>query len=225
MTTAGGSARYDGFADWYEAFNQPHATANRADLEQMLSAGEGLCLDLGCGTGLYFDAVRATGRVPIGLDRSADQLRYARVRGMCVQADAAALPFPDRAFPTVLMVWISTDVDDFALVVREATRVLRPGGLMVFRGAHPCFIGPHTQYREDGGRVVHPTYRLATWHNEQPWWRDRYGLRNRVGMRHVPLAELLYAFLDAGLVIEKVTEPEPQHPVPFTLELRLMRPH
>jgi hypothetical protein len=89
-------------------------------------------------------------------------------------------------FPTVLMVWVSTDVDDCALVVREATRVLRPDGLMVFRGAHPCFSGPHTQYREDGGRVVHPTYRLAAWHDEQPWWRDHHGLRNRIGMRMFP---------------------------------------
>jgi ubiquinone/menaquinone biosynthesis C-methylase UbiE len=144
MMTTAGPARYDGFADCYEAFNAPHAAANRPELARTLGAGEGLCLDLGCGTGLYFDAVRATGRMPIGVDRSADQLRYARTRGMCVQADAAALPFPDRAFPTVVMVWLSTDVDDFTAVVREATRVLRPGGLMVFRGAHPCFIGPHT---------------------------------------------------------------------------------
>jgi ubiquinone/menaquinone biosynthesis C-methylase UbiE len=40
------------------------------------------------------------------VDCSADQLRYARARGVCVQADAAALPFADGAFPTVLMVWI-----------------------------------------------------------------------------------------------------------------------
>lgn len=106
MTTPGGPARYDGFADWYEAFNTPHATANRAELEHTLGAGGGLCLDLGCGTGLYFDAIRATGRIPIGLDRSADQLRYARLRGLCVQADAATLPFPDRVFPTVVMVWL-----------------------------------------------------------------------------------------------------------------------
>lgn len=95
---------------------------------------------------------------------------------------------------------------------------------MVFRGAHPCFIGPHTEYRDDGGRVIHPTYRHAGWHDEHSWWRHRYGLRNRVGMRQVPLAQLLHAFLDVGLSIDKVTEPELHHPVPFILELRLTRP-
>jgi hypothetical protein len=70
--------------------------------------GIGPCLDVGCGTGLHFETVRATGRVAIGVDRSADQLRYARSRGVCVQADAAMLPFADGAFP---------------MVVREAARV------------------------------------------------------------------------------------------------------
>jgi SAM-dependent methyltransferase len=218
-------ARYDGSADWYEELFAPHAQANRAELVRLLGPGEGLCLDVGCGTGLHFQAVRATGRVPIGVDCSADQLRYARARGVCVQADAAALPFADSVFPAVLMVWISTDVDDFAAVVREAARVLRPGGLLVFWGAHPCFIGPHTEYRADGGLVVHPTYRQAGWHAPQPWWTGPHGLRRRVGMRQVPLAELLGAFLAAGLVIQQVAEPEPQRPVPFCLALRMMRPN
>jgi hypothetical protein len=71
---------------------------------------------------------------------------------------------------------------------------------------------------------VHPTYRHAGWYDQQPWWRDHDGLRNRVGMRHVPLAQLPHAFLDAGLLIDKVTEPELRHPVPFILKLRLIRP-
>ncbi|MEY9930280.1 hypothetical protein ABH926_004925 [Catenulispora sp. GP43] len=59
------------------------------------------------------------------------------------------------------MLWISTDVDDFTGVVREAARVLAPGGLPVLAGVHPCFVGPHVEFREDGGHSVHPTYRLA----------------------------------------------------------------
>lgn len=72
---------------------------------------------------------------------------------------------------------------------------------------------------------MHPTYRIADWHEPQPWWTGRYGgLRNRVGMRHVPLADLLQAFLDAGLVLETILEPEPDKPVPPSLALRLRRP-
>ena len=217
------AARYDGFADWYESFNAPLAEANRDLIVGLLGPGSGLCLDLGCGTGLYFDAVRETGRVPVGIDFSADQLAITRGRGPCVRADGAALPFADAAFPAVTMLWISTDVDDFAGAVREAARVLLPGGLLVFAGVHPCFMGPHIEYREDGGRIVHPTYRIADWHEAQPWWK-RTGVRARVGMRHVPLADLVQAFLDAGLVLETILEPEPQRPVPPGLALRLRRP-
>jgi hypothetical protein len=35
------------------------------------------------------------------------------------------------SFPTVAAIWISTDVDDFGAVPREATRVLRSGGSRV----------------------------------------------------------------------------------------------
>ncbi len=41
-------------------------------------------------------------------------------------ADAGVLPFADASFDTVMVMWISTDVDDFGQVLREAARVLRP---------------------------------------------------------------------------------------------------
>src|SRR5215813_982821 len=110
-------ARYDGIADWYDAYNAPAAQAHAVELAALLGPGDGLCLDLGCGTGQYFDAIRGTGRTPIGLDVSADQLRLATGRDRAlVRADAAALPFADNVFATVTIMWVSTDVDDFGAV-------------------------------------------------------------------------------------------------------------
>jgi SAM-dependent methyltransferase len=210
--------RYDGLADWYDDWNRPNAERNAPDVLELLGPGGGRCLDLGCGGGLYYEVLAASGRTVIGLDRSADQLRIAQ--GRCrhlVQADAAALPFADRTFPTVTTMWISTDVDDFAAVLAEAARVLTPGGLLFFHGAHPCFNGPHTQLLGDGGILAHPSYRLAGWHREAPWWGPF--VRRRVGMRHHPLAELLNAFIGAGLRIEHVAEPG-DRPVPIILVVR-----
>ena len=197
--------RYDGHAEWYDGWNQPHAERNAADVLDLLGPGKGLCLDLGCGCGHYFDALASTGRTVIGLDRSADQLRIARGRSRhVVQGDAAALPFADGTFRAVATLWISTDVDDFAAVLAEASRVLAPGGRLIFYGAHPCFNGPHTQLLDDGGILAHPTYRLAGWHQEAPWWGPY--VRKRVGMRQHPLAELLNAFITTELTIEHVAE-------------------
>ena len=96
-----------------------------------------------------------------------------------------------------------------------------PGGRLVFYGAHPCFNGPHTQLLDDGGILAHPTYRQAVWHQEAPWWGPY--VRKRVGMRHHPLAELLNAFVSAGLVIEHVAEPG-DRPVPVNLAIRARKP-
>ena len=215
-------SRYDGHADWYDEWNKPNAERNAPEVAELLGPGDGLCLDLGCGTGLYFGVLASTGRTIVGLDRSADQIRLARTRSRdIVYGDAAALPFADGTFTAVAALWISTDVDDFPAVLAEAARVLVPGGLMISYGAHPCFNGPHSELLDDGAVLAHPTYRLAGWHRESPWW-GAY-VRRRVGMRHHPLAELLTGFIGAGLVIEHVAEPG-DHPVPNNLAIRARKP-
>ena len=78
------AARYDGHANWYDAtFGFLGAeTGSGGLLGRLLGSADpdGLvCLDIGCGTGLYFRAVQGTGYTVIGVDVSADQLRVARV--------------------------------------------------------------------------------------------------------------------------------------------------
>jgi len=55
-------ARYDGYADWYEGWNKPHAEHYAPEVRDLLGPGRGRCLDLGCGGGHYFDVIAATGR-------------------------------------------------------------------------------------------------------------------------------------------------------------------
>jgi SAM-dependent methyltransferase len=218
----GSAARYDGHADWYDEWRASYIGVNAAEIAALLGPGSGRCLDLGCGTGLLFPALAGTGRDVVGLDMSADQLRFARRRSRkVVQADGSALPFGSGVFAAVVASWISTDVDDFPAVLTEATRVLSPGGTFLFYGAHPCFNGPHIEWLDDGGIRAHPTYRDAGWHAESPWWGVQ--VRRRVGMRHHPLAEILNAFLALGLAIDHIAETGPR-PVPNTLAIRARKP-
>jgi SAM-dependent methyltransferase len=218
-------ARYDGLADWYEERFVADAEPHQPGLLELLGPGSGPCLDIGCGTGRNFETIRASGRSVVGVDYSTDQLRHARTRtdGPLMIADAGVLPFADRSFDTAMVMWISTDVDDFGKVLREATRVLRPDGVLVVYGVHPCFNGPHVVYdSEDGSRLIHASYRTAGWHDESPWWAED-GIRRRVGMRHVPLAEYLNAFLTTGLTLERFEEPG-GFEVPHSLAVRARRP-
>ena len=64
----------------YDSWNKPHAERNASDVLELLGPGDGLCLDIGCGGGLYFGTLAAAGRTVVGLDRSADQLSIARGR-------------------------------------------------------------------------------------------------------------------------------------------------
>jgi ubiquinone/menaquinone biosynthesis C-methylase UbiE len=140
---------YDGVAEWYEReFGQPEFTASpREAITRLLGDGPGTLLDVGCGTGIFTSMMARHRWAVKGIDVSTDMLRIARDRGLdVVQGDAAALPFPDSCFDAALSMWTHTDIDDFRAVLREVKRVLRKDGLFVYVGAHPCFVGPHSEF-------------------------------------------------------------------------------
>lgn len=105
-TPSAAIARYDGLADWYEETARPSAEFSREALMDLLGPAAGLCLDLGCGTGLYGDILRSSGRDVIGVDASRDQLRIAANREPVVAGDATQLPFRDGSFDDLAAIWV-----------------------------------------------------------------------------------------------------------------------
>ena len=68
--------------------------------------------------------------------------------------------------------------------------------------------------------VIRPGYR------DSYWTKDSYtnqGLRDKVGAMHRPLPELLHAFLDAGLVLERFAEGGSPTPTMFAARARKPR--
>ncbi len=89
-------ARYDGYADWYDANFGPYIEAAGRDLLALLGSGPGRCLDLGCGTGVNLRRLSDAGWSVIGVDLSSDQLRRARARAPDPPF-AAPSPYPASA--------------------------------------------------------------------------------------------------------------------------------
>jgi 2-polyprenyl-6-hydroxyphenyl methylase/3-demethylubiquinone-9 3-methyltransferase len=89
-------------------------------------------VDVGCGAGLLAPHVAGQGYRHIGVDLVPSALRQAAGHGVTVvRGDAAALPLPDGCADVVSAGEVFEHVTDLPAVVREACRVLRPGGLLV----------------------------------------------------------------------------------------------
>lgn len=72
-------AAYDEIADWYETEFLARPRAGTGDghplgldvlLDDLLGEGSGTCLEIGCGTGVHADRLRALGWTPVGVDLS-----------------------------------------------------------------------------------------------------------------------------------------------------------
>jgi ubiquinone/menaquinone biosynthesis C-methylase UbiE/Fe2+ or Zn2+ uptake regulation protein len=96
-------------------------------------------LDLGTGTGRMLELFGPRIERGLGLDLSLDMLLLARDRleraGLknCSvrQGDIYDLPLPDHAFDAVIIHQVLHFLDDGGRAIREAARVLKPGGLLL----------------------------------------------------------------------------------------------
>ena len=118
-------------------------------------------LDAGCGTGGNLEALAGVAR-GIGVDLAPEAIAFCRTRGVtAVRGSVLALPLREASFEIVTSydviyhAWVSDD----RAAVREMTRVLAPGGLLLVRvpalralwGAHDRAV--HSRHRYTRGEV------------------------------------------------------------------------
>lgn len=131
---------------WYEENSHPIAllrAENAARNPWILKTIQGQTgkscdiLDIGCGAGFLSNALAAEGHRVTGIDLSAQSLEVAGSRDATrsvryLPLDAFALPFSDQSFDVICAMDFLEHVELPEQIVRDAARLLRPGGLFFF---------------------------------------------------------------------------------------------
>lgn len=158
-----------------------------------------LILDIPCGRGFYLNMLRyASDARLVGAELDWDVLLKAQrnTRGLedvaLHSANVYALPYPDNTFDAVIMSEILEHVDDDRAALREAWRVLRPGGVVavtVPNADYPFLWDPINKTLE---QLFHTHIRhgmfAGIWANHvRLYWRD----------------DLRAAVLDSGFVVDE----------------------
>lgn len=101
-------------------------------LARAVSKGNGVVLDIACGSGAMTRELVDSGRPVVGLDLSGAELAEAarRGEGRWLQADALRLPLADESVDAVISCMGFSVIRPVEVLVDEAVRVLRPGGVL-----------------------------------------------------------------------------------------------
>ena len=124
-------------SDWERLRAEVYGTRFELGLLLGLVPEEWTIADLGCGTGALTRALARSGARVVGVDRSAAMLRVARreARGLpnveLHQGALEALPLADRSCDAALLVLVLSYAAEVLPVLREARRVLKPGGRLL----------------------------------------------------------------------------------------------
>jgi ubiquinone/menaquinone biosynthesis C-methylase UbiE len=210
---------YDDIAEWYDEWVGTHSMREDAYFPAVEAltgevAGQRIC-DLACGQGRVARHLAGLGASVVGVDLSEKLLAIARrhekaePRGIEYRrADARTLDgLEDASFNGVVCHMSLMDIPDLAPTLRSVARILRTGGWFVFSILHPCY---HTSR---SGEMESPegTVRTVGSYFVEGYWRSdtRPGPPGKVGAYHRTVSTYINAVTEAGLLVERASEPRP----------------
>jgi SAM-dependent methyltransferase len=164
-------------------------------------------LDLGCGEGRLARNLKTLGHDVVAVDLSPMMVAAAKEADPLLEvylADAADLPFDDRSFDLVVAFMSLQDMDDADGAIREAARVLQPGGRLCLAVVHP--LASAGQFADDDAAspfVIEGSYLERVRYSDSV---SRDGLEMTFVSEHRPIQEYVGALAGEGLVIERLRE-------------------
>ena len=136
------SVNYDAIASTYnQRFDEADRPAIARALENLARSCEARCiLEVGCGTGRWLAALSNIADCCHGLDLSAGMLAQAQTHGTHIhltRGRGGVLPFPNATFDMIYCVNAIHHFTKQHAFIREAWRLLRPGGVFATIGTYP----------------------------------------------------------------------------------------
>jgi SAM-dependent methyltransferase len=176
--------------------------------DEIVPAPGGQTLEIGCGEGRVARDLAARKHRVIGIDSSPTLIRYARETdpsGRYELADATSLPFADASFDLVVAYNSLMDIADMPRAVREAARVLQPGGRFCVSVTHPVNDAGRFESDEPSAAFVIRGSYFGRRRFEAHFERDGLQMTFRGWM--YGLEDYWRALEAGGFVIERLREP------------------
>ena len=207
-------AFFQGYADLRASPGNFNDLVEQPALRALLPPLDGaVVLDMGCGAGdlSAYCAGQGAARM-VGADISEKMLRAARERNAhpaieYVRAAIEDLSFAPETFDVVVSSFAVHYVSDYAALVADVSRWLRPGGAFVYSTEHPMTTarkaGEQNWVRDEAG-------------NRLFWPIDDYGdegerrfhwIVDGVAKYHRTMATLVNGLVEAGLAVTQLVEP------------------
>jgi SAM-dependent methyltransferase len=170
-------------------------------------------LDIGCGDGQISRLAASLG-IPrvVGVDPTWNQITVAAARAagpVYLRSGAAALPFGDATFDSVVACLVFEHIRDVDSAIAEVARVLRIGGRFCFFLNHPLLQTPGSGWIDD--QILDPP--------EQYWRIGPYLVEEEsieevekdvfIPFIHRPLSRYLNTLSRHGLFLDLMEEPAP----------------
>jgi 2-polyprenyl-3-methyl-5-hydroxy-6-metoxy-1,4-benzoquinol methylase len=213
------TSSYESIAAWYDNRVRTDPLYTQMVVPSLLKlAGnvEGLAIcDLACGQGLVSRELARSGAKVTGVDLSATLLEMARQSELIeplgveyFEDDAQHLAtLPGGVFDGVTCGMALMNIQDLGACARSVRRVLKPNGWFVATITHPCFQMPGARWVE---RVNRRVVREVAGYFEEGYWESGNpdSVRAQIGEHHRTLSTYVNTFADAGMVLERLDEPE-----------------
>lgn len=178
-------------------------------LARVHDSGAKTLIDIGCGEGRFCRLAQTLGLTTVGIDPVTDFIKAAQSKdpgGTYLCGFAEQLPFEDATFDLAVLYMTLIDIDDVPAAIREAKRVLRPGGriLVANLSSFSTSNGTEGWIKDADSRPIFP---MGPYLQERADWVAWDGIRIRNW--HRPLSAYMTAFLDVGLTLTYFAEPKP----------------